>query len=85
MSKANLVEDIAKRTGGSKADAERHLDATFRAIEQAVKGGGDVRIPSFGTFKMKHRPERMARNPATGEQIKVAARDEIGFKPARER
>lgn len=54
----------------------------FEAVVELCKAGEDVRIQGFGTFKKQHKDARYARNPRTGETVKVAAKDVLHFKAA---
>ena len=80
MKKVELVEAVATKAGLTKADATRAIDATFNAITEALKAGDRVPLVGFGTFAVSKRGERTARNPRTGETIKVAARKAVTFK-----
>ena len=80
MKKVELVEAIAKKAGLTKADAARSLDATLEAIGAALKKGDKVPLIGFGTFAVSKRNARTARNPRTGETIKIPARKAVTFK-----
>ncbi len=85
MSKADFVAAVAKRGNISKADAKRAVELVFGTIEAGVKGaknGGKFQIGTFGTFTVSKRAARIARNPRTGEAIKVKASRSLRFKPA---
>ncbi len=73
MTKADLVAALADATGSDKASAGRSLDALCDIITSTVSGGGAVTMPGVGKFMCRDRPERMVRNPATGEQFKKDA------------
>ena len=73
MTKAQLVSALADATGSDKASSNRVLDALSSIITNEVASGGAVTIPSVGKFFCRNRPERMVRNPATGEQMKKPA------------
>ncbi|QYJ05706.1 HU family DNA-binding protein [Nocardioides panacisoli] len=80
MNKAELVEELAKRTGLSKADANRAFGQTLNVISDAVADGDRVTLPGFGTFEKRERPARTARNPQTGEPIKIKKTNAPAFK-----
>lgn len=80
MKKAELVEAIAAKTGLTKADANRALDATFEAITKALKKGERVPVAGFGTFNVSKRKAREGRNPQTGATVKIPARKAVTFK-----
>jgi DNA-binding protein HU-beta len=85
MSKADFVEAVAERGNLSKADAKRAIELVFGTIEAgliATRKGGKFQIGTFGTFTIKKRAARTARNPKTGEAIKVKASRSLRFKPS---
>jgi DNA-binding protein HU-beta len=67
----------------SRRDAVALIDGVFEDIQAAVISGEPVKIPGFGQFKVRDRAARMARNPATGEQVKVPAKRVFKFLPAK--
>ena len=73
MTKAQLVSALADATGSDKASSNRMLDELSGIITKEVAAGGAVTVPSVGKFFCRARPERMVRNPATGEQMKKPA------------
>ena len=73
MNKSELINAIGTKTGFSKKDAEKALNATVEAITEAMSADDKVQIVGFGSFEVHSRPERMARNPRTGEEIKIDA------------
>ena len=73
MTKAQLTAALADATGGDKKAAGAMLDALTGIITRTVSEGGAVTLPGVGKILCRERPERMARNPATGEQIKKEA------------
>ncbi|MET0183561.1 MAG: HU family DNA-binding protein [Caulobacterales bacterium] len=83
MNKAELVNAVADRTGEPKAKVGESIDAVFDAITAALKSGNDVRLPNFGVFDVKDTAERIARNPQTGQEVKVPAGKKARFKPGK--
>lgn len=73
MTKAQLVAALADEMGSDKKVAGAALDAITGLITREVASGGAVTLPGVGKFYCRARPERMVRNPATGEQIKKDA------------
>lgn len=73
MTKAQLVAAIAEETGSDKKSANAGLEALLAIITREVSAGGAVTLPGVGKIYCRERPERMVRNPATGEQIKKDA------------
>ncbi len=80
MNKAELTAAIADKAKISKKDAEKALGAITDVIAAALKKGDKVQIVGFGSFEVRKRPARVARNPRTGEQIKIAASKAPVFK-----
>jgi DNA-binding protein HU-beta len=73
MTKTQLVAALADEMGADKKAATGALDAIVSVITKEVAGGGAVTLPGVGKIYCRERPERMVRNPATGEQIKKEA------------
>ncbi|WP_425040376.1 HU family DNA-binding protein [Primorskyibacter sp. S187A] len=73
MTKTQLVAALAEEMGTDKKAAGGALDAICGLITREVSGGGAVTLPGVGKFYLRERPERMVRNPATGEQFKKEA------------
>jgi DNA-binding protein HU-beta len=82
MNKQDLVRSTLERLEISRKDAVEFVDGLFNDIQAAVVSGDAVKIPGFGQFKVRDRAARMARNPATGEQVKVPAKRVFKFLPA---
>ncbi|WP_019876396.1 HU family DNA-binding protein [Sporichthya polymorpha] len=71
MNKTQLIDELATRFSGNKKAASQALDAVVDTITRAVARGEKVGITGFGVFEKVERPARIARNPATGAQVKV--------------
>lgn len=90
MTKADLVEQVTAaiaRTSGpliSKKDCARVVDVFLDTLKQAMRDQHNIEVRGFGTFKIRHRKPRMARNPRTGEPVEVVARPVPVFKPSKE-
>ncbi|HEX6843971.1 MAG TPA: HU family DNA-binding protein [Actinomycetota bacterium] len=85
MNKGGLVAEVAKRTGLSKAEVGRVVDAAIDSIRDAVVRGERVTLADFGTFERKHRNQRIARNPRKPDvPIVVPARDLPSFSAGKE-
>ncbi len=80
MSKAELIEFMAEKSGLTKADAGRALDAFMEGVTKGLKKNDKVALVGFGTFNKKKRAARTARNPQTGEPVKIPARNAVSFK-----
>ena len=79
MNKEELIAEISKKTKVSKKDASLILSATIESIQKSVKKGDKVTLVGFGTFSSKHRAARKGRNPQTGKEIKIAAKNVPAF------
>ena len=73
MNKAELVEAIAKKTGGTKASVENVLDAFMDTVSGTLTKGESVALIGFGTFSVSRRAARKGRNPSTGAEIRIPA------------
>lgn len=73
MNKQSLAEMIHGMTGGTKVMAENIIESVISNIVETLKKGDEVSLAGLGIFSTKQRAARMARNPKTGEQVKVPA------------
>lgn len=78
MNKTQIVAAFAEKAGITKIDASKFFNALM--ADNIVEGDGEISIPDFGRFSIKHVAERQGVNPATGEKITIAARDKVVFK-----
>jgi DNA-binding protein HU-beta len=81
LNKKELIDSVVARTGESRRSVAGVIDATIDQIQKQVKKGDKVTLPGFGTFSRRARAARTARNPRTGESIKVKASKVPAFKP----
>src|SRR5690606_13976508 len=84
MNKAELIDQIAKDAGLTKAQANTALDSFTNAIISTLKKGDKVTLVGFGTFSVSQRAARNGRNPQTGEVIKIKASKVPKFKAGKE-
>ena len=84
MTKADIVDQISERTGLTKKDVAETVDCFLNAVAKALSDGHHIEIRGFGTFRVKDRKSRIARNPRTGEAITIAAKRDASFKPSKE-
>lgn len=84
MNKNGLISELAARNGMTKKEAEAVLESMKDIITETLAKGEKIQIVGFGTFEVKERAARMARNPRTGEQIKVEASKALAFKAGKE-
>jgi nucleoid DNA-binding protein len=84
MTKADLVETVVEKTGLTRTDVAVVVDKFLGTIKEALESGNNIEIRGFGTFKIKQRKARKARNPRTGEEVAVPDRKVPVFKPSNE-
>ncbi|MBW7867706.1 MAG: HU family DNA-binding protein [Brumimicrobium sp.] len=80
MNKAELIEAMASEAKISKADAKRALDAFVSTTTKTLKKGGKISLIGFGSFSTSKRAARTGRNPRTGKEIKIKAKNVVKFK-----
>lgn len=83
MNKAELIDRIAEKTGLSKADSGRALDATHEIITDVLAGGDVATIIGFGTYLVRSRAARTGRDPQTGNPIQIKASKLPAFRPGK--
>jgi DNA-binding protein HU-beta len=84
MNKAELIDAIASEAGLSKADAKKALDGFVAATANALKAGDRISLVGFGSFSVSNRAARTGRNPQTGKEINIAAKNVVRFKAGAE-
>jgi len=84
MNKSDLIGAMAAKTGLSKADAKKALDAFIHSVTFAMKGGDKVVLVGFGTFYVSERAARMGVNPSTRKPVEIPAKKVVKFKPGTE-
>jgi DNA-binding protein HU-beta len=75
MNKNELVSAVAEKAELSKQQAAQAVDALFEVIEGALAKGDDIRLVGFGTFSVSHRAASKGRNPSTGAEVDIPARN----------
>lgn len=83
MNKADLVSNVAEKTGLTKKNSEEAINAVFEVIQDALVAGDKVQLVGFGAFEVKDRAARMGRNPKTKESISIPASKTPVFKPGK--
>lgn len=81
MNKTQLIDELATRFEGNKKAAAAALDAVVDTVTRTVAKGEKVGITGFGVFEKVDKPARMARNPATGQRVRVKKTSVPRFKP----
>lgn len=82
MNRSELVSALAEKTQTTKAESEKWLSAFCEAVVENIGTKDGVRLLGFGTFTTAHRNARTARNPQTGAEIQVPARNVPVFRPS---
>ncbi|MFQ5351560.1 MAG: HU family DNA-binding protein [Candidatus Binatia bacterium] len=82
MTKAELIEAVAKTTGLSKRGAAGAVDATIETIAKGIRKEKRLALSGFGTFTVRRRKARTGRNPRTGEELQIGASKTVAFKAA---
>ena len=83
MNKTELIAAVAEKTGMTKKDAERVVNATVEAITESLVKGDKVQVSGFGIFEVKAREARVGRNPRTKEAIQIPATRLPAFKASK--
>jgi len=84
MTKADLVEEVAKVTELTRKDSEVIVDTLFESVIKALRVGDKLEVRGFGSFRVRQRNSRVGRNPKTGEKVEVPAKRVPYFKPSKE-
>ncbi|MGA9914400.1 HU family DNA-binding protein [Paraburkholderia sp.] len=79
MNRQELIDAVASATGGSKSSTAETLDAILEAVTKALVAGDSVQLIGFGSFSQGARAARTGRNPATGQEIQIAAAKTVKF------
>jgi DNA-binding protein HU-beta len=82
MTKNELAEQVAERTGTSASQARQAVDATIDVVSDELARGGEVALAGFGKFSVSHRAARQGRNPSTGQPIQISASKAAKFSAA---
>jgi DNA-binding protein HU-beta len=82
VSTSQLVDDIAERTGMSKAQSKQAITAVVEALSEHLSKGNRIQLSGLGTFEVRDRAAREATNPRTREKVQVPATKAVGFRAA---
>jgi DNA-binding protein HU-beta len=82
MTKNELADKVAERTGLAANQARQALEVAIETVSDELAAGGEVALAGFGKFSVSHRAARQGRNPATGETINIAASKAAKFSAA---
>ncbi|MCY3590296.1 MAG: integration host factor subunit beta [Acidobacteriota bacterium] len=84
MTKAQLVEEVARSANLTKKDAEVIVSTVFESIVDSLKDGDKIELRGFGSFRIRERGSRIGRNPKTGARVDVPSKKIPYFKPGKE-
>jgi integration host factor subunit beta len=84
LTKANLVEEVARTAQVTKKQAEEIVQTVFATIVDSLHAGRKVELRGFGSFRIRSRGARLGRNPKTGERVEVPPKRIPYFKPGKE-
>lgn len=84
ITRNDLAMRLRERFGFTTADAYKLVDVIFDEIQESLINGEEVKFAGFGSFKILTKPERMGRNPKTGEAAVISARRVASFRPCTE-
>ena len=84
MNKGELIDKVASEIGVTKKEGKKAVECVFETITDCLANNDAVRLVGFGTFGVRHRDDRIARNPRTGEKIQVKAMNVPFFKAGKE-
>lgn len=84
MTKAEIIRDIATSTGAERAVVTNVIEAFMENVKSSIASGENVYLRGFGTFLVKHRAEKVARNISKNTTIVIPAHSVPAFKPAKE-
>lgn len=84
MNKSQLIDAIAEKAGLSKIDAKKAVDAFIETTTETLKSDDRLALVGFGSFSVSKREARTGRNPQTGKEIQIAAKNIVKFKPGSE-
>lgn len=79
MTRTELIDDLANRTGMDKKDVKNFLQQLTDLIEDEIKKGGEVPLKGLGKFRVQNRKARVGRNPLTGAEIQIPAKTVVKF------
>ena len=83
LTKAELTDSLFEKIGLNKHEAKNIVESFFEEIRTKLEVGEIVKLPGFGNFQVRDKPQRPGRNPQTGEEIPISARRVVTFHPSR--
>ncbi len=80
MNKNELIEELSDKTGFTKSDTQKFVNAYVDVVSKTLKKGNEVQLVGFGTFRVAKRKARTGRNPQTGKALKIPAKKVPAFR-----
>lgn len=84
MTKADLIEEVARTVNETRGTAETIVETIFNSIVRSLRSGDKIEIRGFGSFRTRQRQPRVGRNPKTGTKVEVPSKKIPYFKPSKE-
>lgn len=82
MNKADIEREVAAKSGLTQKQAKQAIEAFMASVKEGVKKDGKVQLVGFGSFNLQHKKARAGRNPKTGAEITIPAKDVVKFSPS---
>lgn len=82
VTRADLAEAIVREIGLSRNESADIVEAVLASVSNALIGGENVKLSSFGSFTLRDKRERLGRNPKTGEEVMITPRRVLSFRPS---
>jgi integration host factor subunit alpha len=82
LTRADLAEAIYSQVGLSRNESAALLQAVLERLAQSLEAGDAVKISAFGTFAVRHKGQRIGRNPKTGVEVPIMPRKVLSFRPS---
>ncbi len=83
LTKAEIVESVHRKIGFSKKDSTEIVEKIFEILKRTLEKGESVKLSGFGKFEVKSKRSRRGRNPQTGQEMEIAARRVLSFRPSK--
>ena len=84
LTKAELADMLFEQVGLNKREAKDMVECFFEEIRLALERGDCVKLSGFGNFQLREKPQRPGRNPKTGEEVPIAPRRVLSFRPSQQ-
>ena len=82
MTKAEIVDVLFSKLDVPRKEVQKIVEAFFELIKSELARGNTVKLPGFGNFNISRKNSRVGRNPRTGEEVEITARNVLSFKPS---